>query len=56
MKCKKCNGTLKILRKCGSVQMRCTHCSATFAIHEVVDQLDPGTEKKLERLNAIIYD
>ena len=56
MKCKICSGTLEILKRCGSLQMRCSHCGKLFAIHEVVDQLDPQTEELLERYNAIIYD
>lgn len=56
MKCKKCGSRLEILRSCGSVKMRCTHCDYRFAIHEVADQLDEATELQLARYPAIIYD
>ena len=56
MKCKHCQGSLEILRRCGSVQMQCAQCLALYAIHEVVDQLDAQTEKILEDYNSIIYD
>ena len=56
MKCKTCSGPLEVLKRCGSIQMRCSQCGETFAIHEVVDQLDSHTEEILERYNAIVYD
>ncbi len=56
MKCKQCSGPLEVVRRCGSIQMRCTECGKKFAIHEIADQLDSRTEKILEQYNTIIYD
>jgi len=56
MKCKKCGGDLEVLRMCSAVKMRCSDCRSSFAIQEVIDQLDEETEALLERFNAIIYD
>jgi hypothetical protein len=36
--------------------MRCTGCNREYQIHEVASDLDPETEKLLEKYTAIIYD
>jgi hypothetical protein len=36
--------------------MKCTSCGKEYQIHEVAADLDPETEKILERYTAIIYD
>jgi DNA-directed RNA polymerase subunit M/transcription elongation factor TFIIS len=56
MKCKKCKGTLEILRMCRKIRMQCRKCGQEYQIHEVADQLDPETEELLNRYNTIIYD
>ena len=56
MKCKKCSAELEVHRMCRRVRMRCTGCHAEYHIHEVADDLDPATERILERYTAIIYD
>ncbi|MGW8161095.1 MAG: dual CXXC motif small (seleno)protein [Desulfobulbales bacterium] len=56
MNCKKCNGTLRILRICRKIRMQCEDCGQEYRIHEVADQLDHETEYILEQYNVIIYD
>jgi uncharacterized Zn finger protein len=41
---------------CRRVRMKCTSCGKEYQIHEVAADLDPETEKILERYTAIIYD
>ena len=56
MKCRKCEGTLEVLRMCRRVRMRCQKCGQEYQIHEVASDLDPATEAILERYTTIIYD
>ncbi|MGB5883642.1 MAG: dual CXXC motif small (seleno)protein [Desulfobulbales bacterium] len=56
MKCGKCSGQLEIIRMCRKIRMQCKSCGRKYQIHEIADQLDPETEKILERYTAIIYD
>lgn len=56
MKCKKCDGKLKILRQCRKIRLQCTDCRQEYQIHEVADRLDTETEEQLARHTVIIYD
>jgi hypothetical protein len=56
MKCKQCSAELEVHRMCRRVRMRCTGCKREYQIHEIVNDLDPETEKILERYTTIIYD
>jgi hypothetical protein len=41
---------------CSRVRMRCTGCNHEYHIHEVASELDPETERILEKYTALIYD
>ncbi len=41
---------------CRRVRMCCTTCNTEYQIHEVAKDLDPETERILEKYTAIIYD
>lgn len=56
MECKKCEGTLTVLRRCRQVRLKCSGCQREYQIHEVAADLDAATEAELERYTAIIYD
>ncbi len=56
MKCKKCKGTLEVLRRCRQVRLKCNTCHHEYQIHEVASDLDRATEAILERYTSIIYD
>jgi len=56
MKCKECSAKLEVQRLCRRIRMRCTGCNREYQIHEVAGDLDPETEKILEKYTAIIYD
>lgn len=56
MQCKKCDGTLEVLRQCRRVRLKCRNCQQEYQIHEVAADLDKETEEQLERYTCIIYD
>lgn len=56
MKCRKCLAELEVHRQCRRIRMRCTGCKTEYQIHEIAKDLDPETEKLLERYTVIIYD
>ncbi|PIE60232.1 MAG: hypothetical protein CSA31_03120, partial [Desulfobulbus propionicus] len=56
VECKKCDGTLSVLRRCRQVRLKCNKCNHEFHIHEVAADLDAATEAELARYTAIIYD
>ncbi|WP_167332855.1 dual CXXC motif small (seleno)protein [Desulfogranum japonicum] len=56
MKCKKCEGTLQVHRRCRKIRLKCDRCQHEYHIHEVAADLDAQTEAQLERFTAIIYD
>lgn len=56
MQCKKCGYKLEVSRRCRQVRLRCGGCNHEYQIHEVAADLDPETEKILERYTCIIYD
>lgn len=56
MQCRKCEGTLKVLRRCRQIRLQCDKCLHEYQIHEVAADLDAATEAELERYTVIIYD
>lgn len=56
MQCKKCPGTLEVVRSCRRIRLRCRKCAHEFQIHEVADRLDEETEEILSRYTVLIYD
>jgi hypothetical protein len=56
MHCRDCHHKLEVLRSCRRIRLRCSGCQREYQIHEVASDLDPETEKLLEKYTTIIYD
>ena len=56
MKCRQCEGELRVERRCRQVRLKCTNCRREYQIHEVAADLDAATEAELARYTCIIYD
>ena len=56
MKCRQCEGELRVVRRCRQVRLRCGDCHREYQIHEVADDLDAAIEAELARYTCIIYD
>ncbi len=56
IKCKECSAELEIQRLCRQIRLRCSGCNRLYRIHEIAADLDPETEKLLEKYTVIIYD
>jgi DNA-directed RNA polymerase subunit M/transcription elongation factor TFIIS len=56
MKCNQCGHTLKVVRQCRRIRLKCDGCKQEYQIHEVAADLDQETEELLARYTCIIYD
>ncbi len=56
MKCRRCEGELRVERRCRQVRLRCGDCHREYQIHEVAADLDATIEAELERYTCLIYD
>ncbi|NLB06062.1 MAG: hypothetical protein GX835_03680, partial [Desulfobulbaceae bacterium] len=56
MKCRQCEGELRVERRCRQVRLKCTNCRREYQIHEVAADLDAATEAELARYTCLIYD
>ena len=56
MKCRQCDGELRVERRCRQVRLRCADCRKEYQIHEVAADLDATIEAELARYTCLIYD
>jgi hypothetical protein len=48
MKCKKCEGGIKLVISCRTVTLNCMDCGKVFSVKEYIDEMD---EEMLERIS-----
>ncbi|MDE5832936.1 MAG: hypothetical protein K2H64_08130 [Desulfovibrio sp.] len=50
IKCPKCGKTLKIVRSCREVKMRCDACGSSWPLSEFINQADEAMEEFIQNV------